>query len=416
MRTGSFTAPLVAGLIGLAGMLGVTVFLHRAAARSLDQVLEERLRGAGRAAAGLLSGAAAGEERLRTVMTASDLEGALLLAPDLTVLADATGPEGGRVDLLRVDRHRVAAAFAGQASVAFGWSVGEAQVAVGYFPVPGSGAPAEAVLALEAGEAFGGARGRLRQALGSAVVLSLLVAAALALGAWRWNGLMASRREEAARALRGEAIARMAATVAHEVRNPAGVVRGSVELVRARAGPSLAEVDREALLDVLHEVDRLTRLTDDFLDLARDPRLALAPVDLAAIADEAARAARSAHPQLGVEVRSVPLPVRADASRLHQVLANLLRNAAQAGARSVLLEGRVSGRRAVLRVRDDGAGVDPALRDRLFEPFATSRKDGTGLGLALARRLVEQQGGALSLLEGAGPGAEFELWLPRWKG
>lgn len=413
---GGFTAPLLAGLIGLAGALGITVSLYAAAERSLEQVVEERLLGAGRAVVGLLAGRGASEAHLRAVMAASDLEGALLLAPDLTVLADATGPEGTRVDLLRIDRDRVLAALRGEAGVAFGWTAGEAEVAVGYFPVRGAAGGVDSVLALEAGAALGAGRQRLRRALAAAAALSLLAAAALALGAWRWTRLEGARREADARAVRGDAVARMAAMVAHEVRNPASVVRGSVELVRARAGDRLSEVDREALEDVLHEVGRLTRLTEDFLDLAREPRLSAARLDLAALVEDAARRALAAHPGLAVEVAVPPLEVEADGGRVQQVLANLLRNAAQAGARSVRLEGAAEGRRAVLRVRDDGPGVDPSLRPRLFEPFATSRKEGSGLGLALARRLMERQGGTLRLLEARGPGAVFELGLPRTEG
>ncbi len=413
MSTKGFTAPLLAGLIGLAGTLAITISLHAAAERSLEQVVEARLRGAGRAVAGLLSGSAASEQRLRSVMAASDLEGAMLLAPDLTVLADATGPEGGRADLLRVDRDKVLRAFRGETSVAFGWSVGDAEVAVGYFPVAGMSGAIEAVLALEAGEALGVARQRLRRALWAAVALSMLAAAALALGAWRWARLVAVRHEADARAARGEVVARMAAMVAHEVRNPASVVRGSVELVRARAGASLSPVDQEALADVLDEVGRLTRLTEDFLDLAREPRLSLAQLDLAMLAGEAARLAIAAYPGLSVDVSAPPLHVEGDSARLRQVLANLLRNAEQAGAHSVHIEGRADERCVVLQVRDDGPGVPAALRPRLFEPFTTSRKDGTGLGLALARRLVERQGGTLRLVDSDGPGALFELSLPR---
>jgi len=358
----------------------------------------------------LLAGSQPDTARLRALMAASELEGALVVDRDLVVVADATGPAGERLDLLRLDRTRVKAALGGAASVAPGWTVGDARVLVGYFPLEGPGG-APAVLALEAGEAFGAGRIRLRRAVWAGVALSLVVAAALATGAWRWSRAEAARREADARAVRGDAVARMAAMVAHEVRNPAGVVRGSVELVRARAGPALSAVDREALDDVLAEVGRLTRLTEDFLDLAREPRLCPAPLDLAGVAEDAARAARAAHPGVRFTVEVPPLAVAADVARLHQVLANVLRNAAQAGAATVRLEGRRAGGRAVLVVRDDGPGVDPALRPRLFEPFATARKDGTGLGLALARRLVERQGGTLRLVEG-GPGATFEVALP----
>ena len=102
----------------------------------------------------------------------------------------------------------------------------------------------------------------------------------------------------------------------------------------------------------------------------------------------------------------------ADPGRVRQVLANLLVNAAQAGARVIELRGEVEGPRARLEISDDGAGVAPALRERLFDPFATDRTEGTGLGLAISRRIAERHGGSLRLLPRDRPGAAFELTLP----
>jgi two-component system OmpR family sensor kinase len=159
-------------------------------------------------------------------------------------------------------------------------------------------------------------------------------------------------------------------------------------------------------------VERLRRLTEDFLDLAREPALSLAPIDLAEVAAEAARALARSHP--GVEVRlEVPaVRVNADAGRIRQVLANLLVNAAQAGARSIQLRGAVDGPHARLEIADDGPGVAAALREKLFDPFATGRAEGTGLGLAISRRIAERHGGELRLLPEDRAGASFELTLP----
>ncbi len=402
-------APIVAALIGLAGALGATLALYRAGAAALDRVLEERLRGAGETAAELLGGATPDRAALRATMDANALEGAYLLAPDLHILADATGPAGGAADLLRVDGARVARAFSGTATVAFSYAVGDVPVATGYFPVHGEGGEVGAVLALEAGRSFSAARRELGHAAWLAVGLSALAALGLGLASRRFA--VAEARTTAA-AARGEALARMGAMVAHEVRNPIGVIRGAVELVRARAGAALGARDREALEDVLGEVERLRRLTEDFLDLAREPALSPAPVDLASLAAEAARGVARAHPELAVELAIPPLVVRADPVRLRQVLANLLDNAAYAGARAVRIGAEAAGGRVKILVRDDGPGVDAAVRARLFDPFVSGRARGAGLGLAIARRIVERHGGALELADAGPPGAAFALTLP----
>jgi signal transduction histidine kinase len=328
------------------------------------------------------------------------------------MLADATGPSGGPADLLRVDTGRVARAFAGERSVAFAYAVGGVPVATGYFPVRGPDGAVRAVLALETGESFGAARERLRRALWVGVGLSALAALTLALGARRFARAEARSAAAGARAARGDALAQMGAMVAHEVRNPIGVIRGAVELVRARAGGALAPRDREALEDVLGEVERLRRLTEDFLDLAREPALSLASADLSELAADAARALARAHPVVAVRLEMPALSVRGDPSRLRQVLANLLENAAHAGARTITITGAAADGQARLVVADDGPGVDAAVRARLFDPFVSGRARGAGLGLAIARRIAERHGGALALAEAGPPGAAFALTLP----
>lgn len=404
--------PMVAGLVGLTGSLGATLFLHRSANAALERVLEERLRGAGETASELFARTEADEAALLALMDANGLEGAYVLAPSLEVLADATGAAPGPADLLRIDAARVKDAFAGRASVAFAYSVGDHPIATGYFPLPGSDGTPKAVLALEAGPAFLGARASLARARWIGIALSAVGALALAAIALRWSRVEAQRRHEAEQAARGDAVARMGAMVAHEIRNPLGVIRGAVELVAARGGAALPERDREALGDVLGEVERLRRVTEDFLDLAREPRLVSGPVDLAEITADAARGIASAHPAVAVTLDVPVLTIQGDAVRLRQVLANLLLNAAQAGARAVSVRGESVAGSARLEVRDDGPGIAPAVRDRLFEIFATGRRDGNGLGLAISRRIVERHGGELRHLAHVAPGAAFELRLP----
>ena len=120
----------------------------------------------------------------------------------------------------------------------------------------------------------------------------------------------------------------------------------------------------------------------------------------------------SAHPEVSVDVSLPILSVAADPGRLRQVFANLFANAAQAGATRIHVVGRAKGASAEIDVRDDGPGIDAALRDRLFDPFATGRKDGTGLGLAICRKIVEAHGGELDVLPGEGGGTTFRMRVP----
>lgn len=405
--------PILAALLGLAGSLVAILALHRVASRALDGVLEERLRGAGETASELLAGASVTPARLRRIMELNQLDGAYVVSPGLELLADAAGGAGGPADLLRVDAARVEAALRGEPSIGRAYDVGEVSVETAYFPLRGAGGEVDAVLALEAGRAFAEGRATLRRALWLGLGLSAIGALALGVAAARWSRAERQRRDAAERAARGEALARMAAGVAHEIRNPLGIIRAAVELVRERLeGERLGPRDRERLDDVLEEVARLRRLTDDFLDLSAERPLRLEAVRLADLAAEAVRGNGVLHG--GVEVRAAldALPaVRADPDRLRQVLANLLANAAQAGARTVDLEGSASDDAVRLLVRDDGRGLAADVRERLFDPFATGREGGTGLGLAVSRRIVERHGGTLSLVPAER--TTFELRLPR---
>jgi len=137
-------------------------------------------------------------------------------------------------------------------------------------------------------------------------------------------------------------------------------------------------------------------------------------VDLGDVVGEAARGSAALHPELAVRYAFEATPrVPADPHRLRQVLSNLLANAAEAGARTVDISARTAGGQVCITLRDDGRGISPEVRDRLFEEFATGREGGTGLGLAVSRRFVELHGGSLTLLPGNGPGAVFEIRLPR---
>jgi signal transduction histidine kinase len=407
-------APLVAAALGLLGCLAITLFLHRAATSAVERAVDERLRGAGQSAAQLLSDCPVTSERLRQLMEANALDGAFVVNRSLRLVADATGPAGGRVDLLRVDPERLQGALGGQVTVDAGYRLGELTVATGYFPLRQNG-EVSAVLALEAGEAFTGAGENLPRALGLGVGLSLLSAVALAVTAARWARAEKRHREQEARVARGEVLARMAAVAAHEIRNPLGVIRAIVELMRMRSAASLSTRDQSDLGDVLSEVDRLKQLTQDFLELSAERELALGQVNLELVLADACNATEVTFPSVRVKrPEEVALPaVQGDPGRLRQVLANLLTNAAQAQREGeISVDAGVEAGQVRIVVRDQGPGVAADLRDKLFEPFVTGKSGGTGLGLAVSRQIIQRHGGTLSLLP-TDKGAAFEIRLPQ---
>jgi len=236
------------------------------------------------------------------------------------------------------------------------------------------------------------------------------VVAALNQASARLEAALEEARTQSARAAAAErlaALGRVAAGVAHEIRNP-------IAAMRLRAESGLAGDDtrrRGALGAILGQIDRLDRLSAELLAVTQRRAPELQDVDLAAFL--AAIIRDHAAPHLNFNIAAAGT-ARFDPAMIRRALDNLVLNAsrylAQGGTIS-LSASRITGR-LLMTVADTGPGVDPALRDRLFEPFVTSRSDGTGLGLAIAREMVQAHGGTITLAPGSG-GAVFTIEIPQ---
>ncbi len=215
------------------------------------------------------------------------------------------------------------------------------------------------------------------------------------------------------------ALGEMAASVAHEVRNPLGVIFNSLGSLKRLLQP---QGDVRLLLDILgEESDRLNRMVGDLLDYSRPLRPTLQPVSLQPVLEEAIASTQRPGEENVVEVRlkiepNLP-PVRADARLLRQAVVNLVTNSLQAmphggvltvSAATVLAD---SGPQARIAVHDTGVGIPPDARSKVFQPFFTTKPTGTGLGLAVVKRIAEGHGGR-ALLSDCERGTEFHLLLP----
>jgi two-component system sensor histidine kinase HydH len=211
-------------------------------------------------------------------------------------------------------------------------------------------------------------------------------------------------------------IGQLAANIGHELRNPLGVVESSVYLLRQHLGPEVASAPQVAkhLDRVGDEVKRASQTIADLLDLARDKPPRRQPTDLRLLVESAANAALL--PAAIIFESTVPAGLTADVDRdqLRQVLVNLIINACQAlrGRGHVWVDGEPTpGGGVRMRVRDDGPGVPGEDRRRVFEALFTTKAKGSGLGLALCRRIMGAHGGTLEL-ENTASGASFVLDLP----
>ena len=259
----------------------------------------------------------------------------------------------------------------------------------------------------------------------AAIVLGLLVLALGSLGMaaifytqHRHLAEVKTLEAEMERRERLSALGNMAAAVAHEIRNPLNAVSMGLQRLRVEFRP--VETDEyRGLLDVVQgEVRRLNAIVEDFLSLARPLSLRPEPIIVPALVDEVLLFADVEAHAAGIttdrEIAHELPPLEADRDRIKQVLLNLVLNAIQAmpGGGKLTLGASVSGRALILDVSDTGSGIAPEVLPRLFEPYVTTKAKGLGLGLAIARRIVEAHGGTIEGGSRPEGGSRFRVSLP----
>ncbi len=239
------------------------------------------------------------------------------------------------------------------------------------------------------------------------VALLLMVGSGLVFAAGRRNRAL---QEELARQAHLAELGELAAVLAHEIRNPLGVMKGNAQLASERLGDGAPE----ELGLIVEQSSRLERLVNALLDYARPAVPRRTKVDLAALAGRCAEMLAHKGMEAGVMIVTDLEPVEAwvDGDQIQQVLLNLLDNALDVSDQTVTLAVKRMGDRALLSVEDTGPGIAREVVGKLFRPFVTTKAKGTGLGLAIAKRIVEAHQGSIRATDVPGKGARFEVILP----
>jgi two-component system sensor histidine kinase HydH len=209
-------------------------------------------------------------------------------------------------------------------------------------------------------------------------------------------------------------LGQIAGMIAHELRNPLGAVRNAVYYLQRHVVKDNAEL-AEFLRIIDTEVHTSDQIISNLLEMTRAKPPTFETVDLADIAEEIwQHLPQRDNVRCRCVVYPEPFLCHADAAQLRQVLTNLLTNAVQAleGTGEIVISGQRDETWDIITVQDDGPGVPPNVRDRLFEPLFSTKTKGTGLGLTICRQIVEKHGGTLTLGEST-YGAAFRITLPR---
>jgi len=215
------------------------------------------------------------------------------------------------------------------------------------------------------------------------------------------------------------AIGELAAGIAHEIRNPLGIITGSAETVRKHGDQKIRD---EMTNYILEESKRINGLISTFLDFARPKEPELVSCDLREVLEKTLLLLSPKARTLGVEIKKdvpgKPLRVSIDPDQIRQALTNLGVNALEAMPNGGVLRVVVveDGKDKVfVRFSDTGKGIPKEMRTKIFDPFFTTKENGTGLGLSIAHRIITQHGGNITLEEGEERGSTFTIVLPLGK-
>jgi two-component system, NtrC family, sensor histidine kinase HydH len=242
------------------------------------------------------------------------------------------------------------------------------------------------------------------------------------------NRRLEQAQEEARRSERLAALGQMSAGLAHEIRNPLGVIKGSAEMLHQKLeGSNPLAVELAGYIST--ETNRLSALVTRFLDFARPLHADRVPQPVTAVLDHALQfvslAQKSDSSQVRVEKQYEAdlLPVPLDEGLCEQAFVNLIQNAYDAmGSNGGTL--RLVAKRAAsadrdgveVRIEDTGPGIPDKLREQIFNPFVTTKKSGVGLGLSIVSRIIDGHQGSIRVENGNGPsnltGARFVMFFP----
>lgn len=366
--------------------------------------------------------AEAGFPLLSDVMRENGLFNVFIVNENLEYLANARDPTrvGSNDPALELDAAEILSAFSGlptrsQLYGAGGGTGTGPYLASAYAPLETPDGLATAVIGVEADARFFSAIRGFRNSMLLINVLSLIAILATVLVSVSLARHALRVEQAAARANTLATMGQMSGAVAHEIKNPLGIIRAAAERLQRRYDPPPAELDY-----IKQEVDRLNRIVTNYLKVGATREAEAELVDLGEVIQDVLGSAAHETGAKGIRVEAQldGLPgVKGSRLELRQVFLNLVLNAIQAQPDGgvIRIVGHARGPRVVIEVADEGPGISKSELVQVFEPFFTTREKGSGLGLFVVRRIVEAHGGKVAIRSETGKGTVVEVALPTGK-
>jgi signal transduction histidine kinase len=421
VRRFTFWAVVLAVLVIVAFNVQGWLVLARTS-RVLEKELGDRLQTVATTLATVLAGrydSPGTASLLSDVMRSNNLFNLFVVNEGLTYVVNARDPKlaGQTAPAVEADAAEVFAAFAGAPAQTRLYAAGPYYLKSAFAPLEDSSGAVAAVLGVEADARFFSVLTGFRNSLLLINALSLVAIIAVVLVSASLARRALVLEQAAGRAATMALLGQMSAAMAHDIRNPLGIIRAAAERLKKRYGS-----DADPTFDYIpEEVDRLDRVVSSYLSLGvnrtGDPEpLDVAEVIAGVLKDMEHETTRG---RVAVETELGGLPeVTASRVELRQVFLNLVLNAVQAQPHGGAI--RIAGRRErksgqewlVVRVTDNGTGIRPEDSARTFEPFHTTKEKGSGLGLFSVKRIVEAHKGRVTIQSAPGSGTTVEIRLP----
>ncbi|MDI6783071.1 MAG: ATP-binding protein [bacterium] len=337
---------------------------------------------------------------------------------DLQTFVDAntTVPIGYANRLLEVDASEIESAWTGLPQASILYSLKRNFYKRGYAPIRNKENRVVAVLGIEAGAHFSRAIIRIRNSLLLMGIVSLILIIATITTMNRLYTTLWKFEKQVLSAEKYRAVGQLAAGVAHEIRNPLGITRGTAELLKDELDNREKALTR--VNDIITEVDRMNLIITNFLEFSRSAPLQVTEQNIHELINKTLQLCQYQLEQAQIVCKkefASDLPaVKLDGQQMIQVFLNIILNARDAMSKggTLTIKTRADKKQISIEIRDTGIGISPNQQTHLFEPFYSPKREGIGLGLTISKRIIEDHLGKIEIKSELNKGTTVYVSLP----